>query len=301
MLILKPIIHSTIWGGSWLTNSYSFHDKIGHLYGLVSNGKLESEILNGPYKGQLFKKYFDENKVRLNLAGFATFPYVLALVDAKENLSLQVHPDDKYAISQGLSGGKNESWFFLEESTSNFIYNGCKINSKEIILSLIKEGREKEIWDTLQVGKSGYVFVEAGTMHALSAGSKVFEIEENCDQTYRFYDFDRVGSDGKKRELQLNQAIEALSPTNKSHCKELDSGQEVHHRYYSFKYFPQMYDYENKSNTIETITLLSENVEIEGITVKRGMTIVLEPGDTVNLQGSLIGLVRPTIGGVYGC
>lgn len=62
-----------------------------------------------------------------------------------------------------------------------------------------------------------------------------------------------------------------------------------------------MYDYENKSNTIETITLLSENVEIEGITVKRGMTIVLEPGDTVNLQGSLIGLVRPTIGGIYGC
>lgn len=293
MLIIKTFVHETIWGGERLTPySESNNKKIGHLYSLVSNGKLESEILNGEYKGQLFKKYFDENKERFGLGGYEKFPFIVALVDATDDLSLQVHPDDDIAKKlENAPFGKNESWYFLEVPKSGKIYNGCKAKNPEELRKKIMEGRYKDIIDYLEVKPGDYVYIEAGTMHAMAAGSLVYEIEENCDATYRVYDFDRIDKEGKKRPLQTENALKSIDVTLKSKAQKYDS--EKVERLYSTQLFKRKDQYTNNSNTLECLTVIEGKSILDGITIQKGVTIVLEPGEMVKLTPSDFIIARP--------
>ncbi|MBR4592057.1 MAG: class I mannose-6-phosphate isomerase, partial [Elusimicrobiaceae bacterium] len=218
MLILKTIVHETIWGGKKLTPySGSTNTHIGHLYSLISNGEFESEILNGPYRGKLFRTYFDENKEKFHLSRYKEFPFLLALVDAAGDLSLQVHPNDTMAKKlEHTDLGKNESWYFLETPKSGKIFDGCKAHSQAQLRQKVQQGKYREVIDELPVQAGDYVYVQAGTMHAMSAGSLVYEIEENCNATYRLYDFDRLDKNGQKRPLQTDKALQSIDVTLKS-------------------------------------------------------------------------------------
>ena len=295
MLIIKTIVHETIWGGDRLT-PYSATDnkKIGHLYSLISNRKLESEILNGKYKGQKFRKYFDENKEKFGLGEYKELPFLLALVDATDDLSLQVHPDDKTAKElEGADFGKNESWYFLEVPKSGKIYDGCKAESSEELRLKVAAGKYEDIIDYLPVEKGSYVYIQAGTMHAMAAGSLVYEIEENCDATYRVYDFDRIDKDGKKRPLQTENALKSIDVELKSKAEKYD-GEKVE-RLYSTQLFENKEEYTNKSNTLECLTVLNGKSEVDGFIVQRGTTIVLEPEETVKLNSSDFIIARPLV------
>lgn len=295
MLIIKTIVHETIWGGDRLT-PYSGTDnkKIGHLYSLISNGKLESEILNGKYKGQLFRKYFDENKEKFGLKKYKELPFLLALVDATDDLSLQVHPNDSAAKElENADFGKNESWYFLEVPKSGKIYDGCKAESSEELKRKVAEGKYDDIIDYLTVEVGSYVYIEAGTMHAMSAGSLVYEIEENCDATYRVYDFDRIDKDGKKRPLQTENALKSIDVKLKSKAEKYE-GEKIE-RLYSTQLFENKEEYTNKSKTLECLTVLNGKSEVDGFIVQRGTTIVLEPEETVKLNSSDFIIARPIV------
>ena len=295
MLIIKTMIHETIWGGERLT-PYSGTDnkKIGHLYSLISNGEQESEILNGEYKGQLFRKYFDDNKAKFGLAKYKELPFLLALVDATDDLSLQVHPDDEVAKElENADFGKNESWYFLEVPKSGKIYDGCKAKSSQELREKVAQGKYDDIIDYLNVEVGSYVYIEAGTMHAMAAGSLVYEIEENCNATYRVYDFDRIDKDGKKRPLQTEAALKSIHVDKKSVAQRYD-GEKVE-RLYATNLFTHQEVYTNKSNTIECLTVLSGKSEVEGFVVQNGTTIVLEPNETVKLNESDFIVARPLV------
>lgn len=295
MLVIKTMVHETIWGGDRLTSySGTNNKKIGHLYSLISNGKLESEILNGKYKGQLFRKYFDENKEKFGLKKYKELPFLLALVDATDDLSLQVHPNDSAAKElENADFGKNESWYFLEVPKSGKIYDGCKAKSSEELLEKVKDGRYEDIIDYLPVEVGSYVYIEAGTMHAMAAGSLVYEIEENCDATYRVYDFDRIDKNGKKRPLQTENALKSIDVNLKSKAEKYN-GEKVE-RLYSTQLFENKNKYTNKSKTLECLTILNGKSEVEGFIVQRGTTIVLEPEETVKLNSSDFIIARPLV------
>ncbi len=295
MLIIKTMIHETIWGGDRLTPySNTNNKKIGHLYSLISNGELESEILNGEYKGQLFRKYFDDNKAKFGLAKYKELPFLLALVDATDDLSLQVHPDDEIAKElENADFGKNESWYFLEVPKSGKIYDGCKAKSSQELREKVAQGKYDDVIDYLNVEVGSYVYIEAGTMHAMAAGSLVYEIEENCNATYRVYDFDRIDKDGKKRPLQTEAALKSIHVDKKSVAQKYD-GEKVE-RLYATNLFTYKKEYTNKSNTIECLTVLNGKSEVEGFTVQKGTTIVLEPNETVKLNESDFIVARPLV------
>ena len=295
MLIIKTMIHETIWGGDRLTSySNTNSKKIGHLYSLISNGELESEILNGEYKGQLFRKYFDDNKAKFGLAKYKELPFLLALVDATDDLSLQVHPDDEVAKElENADFGKNESWYFLEVPKSGKIYDGCKAKSSQELREKVAQGKYDDVIDYLNVEVGSYVYIEAGTMHAMAAGSLVYEIEENCNATYRVYDFDRIDKDGKKRPLQTEAALKSIHVDKKSVAQKYD-GEKVE-RLYATNLFTYKKEYTNKSNTIECLTVLNGKSEVEGFTVQKGTTIVLEPNETVKLNESDFIVARPLV------
>jgi len=286
MLVIKTMVHETIWGGGRLT-PYSGTDnkKIGHLYSLISNGELESEILNGKYKGQLFRKYFEENKNRFGLEKYKEFPFLLALVDATDDLSLQVHPNDEMAKKlEQAPFGKNESWYFIETPKSGKIFDGCKAKTSSELREKVAEGKYDDIIDYLKVEPTDYVYIKAGTMHAMAAGSLVYEIEENCNATYRVYDFDRIDKNGKKRPLQTENALNSIIVENKSKAEKYVAGKEKHERLYSTKLMKNVTKYTNNSKTIECLTFLTGESTLDGCKIQKGVTVVLEPDEKIALN-----------------
>lgn len=300
MLILEPISHETIWGGEKLLQyapDKEKHEKLGHLYSLVSNGEFESKILNGKYKNQKFKKYFDENKTKFGLNKYKEFPFVIALVDPKEDLSIQVHPNDKCAQEyENRKFGKNESWYFIEPPTNKWLYNGCRVSTTEEIREKINENKvEEEVIDHLQINEGDYVFVEQGTMHAATHGALFYEIEENCNLTYRFYDFERVDNNGNKRELHIEKALKAINPKLKSTAQKYNNS-EIKERLYSTQLFKNKVQYQNISDTLECLTILSGESKIEDCKIQMGTTIVLEPQEIIKLAPSTFIISRPVKG-----
>lgn len=288
MLVIKTIVHETIWGGERLT-PYSNTDskKIGHLYSLISNKELESEILNGKYKGELFRKYFDENKSKFGLGKYTELPFLLALVDATDDLSLQVHPNDEMAKKlENADFGKNESWYFLEVPKNGKIFDGCKAKSSVDLREKVAEGKYDDVIDYLDVNQGDYVYIKAGTMHAMAAGSLVFEIEENCNATYRVYDFDRIDKNGNKRPLQTENALNSIIVENKSKAEKYELGKEKHERLYSTKLMCNVTSYKNMTSTIECLTFLNGKNILDGCNIQKGVTVVLEPGEEININSS---------------
>lgn len=300
MLILEPISHETIWGGKKLLQyapDKEKHEKLGHLYSLVSNGEFESKILNGKYKNQKFKKYFDENKSKFGLNNFKKFPFVIALVDPKEDLSIQVHPNDKCAQEiENREFGKNESWYFIEAPTNRWLYNGCRVDTIEEIKQKISENKvEEDVIDHLKINEGDYVFVEQGTMHAATHGALFYEIEENCNLTYRFYDFERVDKNGNKRELHVEKALKAINPKLKSTTKRYNNT-EIKERLYSTQLYKDKEKYQNISDTLECLTILDGKSEIENCKIHMGISIILEPKEIIELNPSTFIISRPVKG-----
>lgn len=296
MLILKRIVHSTIWGGPKISQLAGVDgEKIGHLYSLYCREGVSNEILNGQWKGRCLNEVFNLFKDDFNLSQYERFPLTLALTEAHENLSVQVHPNDEAAQKlEHRARGKRESWYFIDAPTSGVIINGCTCRDKAQELHMIAEGRFMEMIDSLAVKPGDYVFVEPGTLHAITAGSLVFEIEEGSDFTYRFYDYGRTDADGNPRELHVEKATSALDITLKSTVKKYD-GSEIKEKTYSTKLIDNIIVYINESNTIECFTLVKGTMTADSIAVLPGSTVLLWPGevlDTSQVQLAFVSKIR---------
>ena len=283
MLILKRIVHTTIWGGPKISRLAGVEgDSIGHLYSLYCREGVSNEILNGEWKGRCLNEVFPLFKDKVRMAEYEYFPLTLALTEAQENLSIQVHPNDKAAQKlEHRARGKRESWYFIDAPTSGTIINGCTCHDKEQEREMIKQGQFIEMADTLAVNKGDYVFIEPGTLHAITAGSLVFEIEEGSDFTYRFYDYNRVDAQGNPRELHVEKATSALDINLKSVVKAYN-GQEIKEKTYSTKLINNINKYTNESATLECFTLVKGLLDADGIAVSPGSTILLWPGESLN-------------------
>lgn len=294
MIILDTVAHETIWGGEkLLPYAESNCAKIGHLYSLCCEKGLENKIRNGAYKGKVFQEYFKENKKKFGLEKYEEFPLILALVEANDNLSIQVHPDDIVAAAkENAAYGKNESWYFLEAPKTGKIFNGCLAQSVAEVQEKMEKNQLMDIVDTLQVQAGDYVYVEGGTLHALSEGSFLYEIEENSPWTYRMYDFDRTDAQGRKRELHMEKALEALKPELKSQAVPFTE-EAIEERRYIVKKLVNQKVYKNESTTLECITFIKGTCIADGCQATTGTTIVLEPGEFIEGELELAVMARP--------
>ena len=285
MLLLKRIVHNTIWGGPKISRLAGVKgDSIGHLYSLYCRNNVSNEILNGEWRGRLLNDVFPLFKDEMGMNCYEYFPLTLALTEARENLSIQVHPNDEAANALEHSArGKRESWYFIDAPLSGTIINGCTCRDKAQEAQMIANGQFMEMADTLPVDKGDYVFVEPGTLHAITAGSLVFEIEEGSDFTYRFYDYDRVDSQGNKRELHVEKATSCLDIGLKSKVKAYN-GQEIVEKTYTTRLIKNLDDYTNESNTIECFTFVEGNISCDGLDVAPGSTILMRPGETLSVK-----------------
>ena len=269
MLVLEPIVHETIWGGSRLTHLVSSGEKhIGHLYSVYARSEKSNKIMNGSNAGKMLQE------VKPN------FPLTIALTEADKDLSLQVHPDDVAAQKlEDLARGKRESWYFLDAPETGQLVNGCCLRDMEVINAHVADNDYEGVLDYLPVRVGDYVFVEPGTLHAISAGSLVYEIEQGADFTYRFYDYDRVDSNGQKRELHTEKALACLHPELKSVVRRYQEGNPIVEATYATQLHHDLQDYENKQNTEVCFTVIKGQGMADGVELRPGMTVILSPGE----------------------
>lgn len=181
MIVLETIQHETIWGGSKLAKIAGLEKtRIGHLYSVYCREGISNTILNGEWKGEKLNDSFSKWKKEFGMEDYEYFPLTIALTEANENLSIQVHPNDDMANKiEHISKGKRESWYFLQAPFSGSIINGCICETEKQKREMLEEKKYIEMADKLPVCVGDYVFVEPGTLHSLTAGSLVYEIEED--------------------------------------------------------------------------------------------------------------------------
>lgn len=197
------------------------YEKTAESWEVSTNKNGKSIIVNGIYEGKELSEIFENAKIRTEIFGTKTenmdrFPLLIKFIDANDNLSVQVHPDDKYAKEIENDIGKTEMWYIIDCSEDAQVICGMKENVKqEEVEEIIKTGKIKENLNYINVKKGDAIYIPAGTIHALLGNTLLCEVQQNSDLTYRVYDWDRVGKDGKPRELHKQKAIDVINVENK--------------------------------------------------------------------------------------
>lgn len=215
---LKPAYKDYIWGGNKLKEEYNKKydgNSLAESWELSCHVDGSSIIAEGEYEGKTLNEYIEwEGKKKLgrNCAKFKDFPILIKFIDAKDNLSIQVHPDDEYAQQNEGQYGKTEMWYIVSCEEGAYLYYGFKEEiDKQELAKRIQENTLLEVLNKVPVKKGDVFFIEAGTIHAIGKGIVVAEIQQNSNITYRVYDYGRVNEDGKQRNLNIEKALEVTN------------------------------------------------------------------------------------------
>lgn len=214
ILKLKPSCKDYLWGGHRLVEEYGKEydgNVLAETWELSCHPDGPSVIMNGSYAGKTLQQYIDaEGKAVLgsHCRRFKDFPILTKFIDAKDNLSIQVHPNNQYALKNEGQYGKTEMWYVMDAGEEAFLYYGFKKEiSKEEFAQRIKEDTLLAVLNAVSVQKGDVLFIESGTIHAIGKDILIAEIQQNSNVTYRVYDYGRVGKDGKKRDLHIEKAL----------------------------------------------------------------------------------------------
>ena len=219
-LIFQPIFKERIWGGTKLKEylNKSFEgDQVGESWELSTVTNDVSVVANGEFVGlnlnELIEKYPTEILGGKSIEKFGLeFPLLFKFLDAKEDLSIQVHPNDELAKQRHNSFGKTEMWYVMQADESARLVVGFKHKTnKKDYLTHLEDKTLVKILNETPVKKGDTFFLETGTVHAIGAGVLIAEIQQTSDITYRLYDWDRVDANGKGRELHNDLAVEAIN------------------------------------------------------------------------------------------
>ena len=214
-MLMKPAFKDYIWGGTRLRDDFGKDcdfDKVAESWELSCHKDGNSVIANGEFAGMSLSEYIEkQGKAVLgtNCARFENFPVLIKLIDAKDNLSVQVHPDNEYAQRVEGEYGKTEMWYVVDADEGATLLYGFKHEiSKEEFRDRIENNTLLEVTNAVPVKKGDVFFIRSGTLHAIGKGILIAEIQQNSNTTYRIYDYGRVGKDGKPRELHIDKALD---------------------------------------------------------------------------------------------
>ena len=205
-----------IWGGNRLREEYGKKlnsDKIAESWELSCHKDGQSVIDGGEFDGKTLSEFIEaKGKTAVlgtNCDRFEYFPILIKLIDAKDNLSVQVHPSNEYALKVEGEYGKTEMWYIVDcNEGAELLYGFKREISKDEFAQRIKENTLLEVANNVPVHKGDVFFIESGTLHAIGKGILIAEIQQNSNTTYRVYDYGRVGNDGKPRELHVEKALD---------------------------------------------------------------------------------------------
>lgn len=294
VLKLTPVLKDYIWGGY----------RLKELFGRDNGGKKISESWEvsvhpdglSKYKGGTLAEYISANPCCVNKKGEA-FPVLIKYIDAKQNLSVQVHPNDEYARRVENDNGKTETWYVLEAEEGSGIYCGFKKNtSREEFTEKVKEGEVEELLNFIPVKAGDCFLIEAGTVHAIGAGCLICEVQQSSNVTYRVYDYNRRDAAGNLRKLHLEKAVDVINYS--AFCDNTRSGGFMpcsggkirlltQCKYFRCRELLLDGNYaERAENSFVALNVLEGAGEINGIDFARGDSFFVPCGEEFTIRGT---------------
>ena len=222
MYKFEPLLKQTLWGGDKIIPFKHLDtqmENVGESWEISGVKDNETIVSNGPGKGKSLNQIVKEQQAALvgkaNYERFGNeFPLLIKFIDARQDLSIQVHPTDEIAHRQGKSRGKTEMWYALEPTPGAQLYNGLKQQiTPEQYKEMVENDTITEALARYEVREGDVFFIPAGRIHAIGAGCFVAEIQQTSDVTYRIYDFKRKDKNGNYRELHTKEAAESIDYT----------------------------------------------------------------------------------------
>ncbi|PLS03335.1 mannose-6-phosphate isomerase, class I [Neobacillus cucumis] len=214
-LFLQSVFKERIWGGRALRDVFGYeipYEHTGEYWAISAHPNGPSMIENGPYQGMTLDKLWKEQPGLFGNPKGKVFPLLTKILDANMDLSVQVHPDDTYAmVHENGELGKTECWYIIDCKEDADMIFGHNAKTKEELQQQIREGKWSDLLRRVKIKPGDFFYVPSGTIHALCEGTLVLETQQSSDTTYRVYDYDRRDSDGNLRELHLEKAMEVTT------------------------------------------------------------------------------------------
>lgn len=294
-MFLKPVFQEKIWGGGRLKSVFGFdipNDKIGEDWAISAHPHGVSVVENGEFKGQKLDDLWKEHKELFGHPTEPVFPLLIKILDAEDELSVQVHPDDAYGMKHEGELGKTECWYIIDAEPGAEIIYGHHAKTREELAEMIKEGRWDDLLKKVPVKKGDFFYVPSGTIHAIGKGIMILETQQSSDTTYRVYDYDRKDASGQKRELHIQQSIDVTTVPAKTpelQIKEVRKGQSSIVTYLETEFF-NVYEWDIKGITSfkkQAPYTLATVIDGAGELIVDNQTYLLEKGTSFILPNEI--------------
>ena len=214
VLKMKPVFKEMIWGGHKLRDVYGYDipsDNTGECWAISAHKNGDCLIADGEFEGKSLSWLFDNHRELFGGIEGNQFPLLVKIIDAKNDLSVQVHPNDEYAGEHEHSLGKTECWYVLQADEGTNMVMGHHAKSKEEFVKAIEEDDYDNLLNKFQIKKGDFFYIPSGTLHAICSGSLIYEAQQSSDITYRVYDYHRKDKDGHERQLHVQQSIDVTN------------------------------------------------------------------------------------------
>ncbi len=209
----SPIAKERPWGGHGLKAWFQVTaaQPIGEYWVVSGHPDAPSVVANGPLAGRTLTDLTrDHPDAYLGQSPQPRFPLLIKFIEAADDLSVQVHPDDRYALENEGDYGKTEAWYILDHQPQAHVILGHLFSDKEQYLRAVAENRVCDYLRRRRIARDEVVYIPSRTLHALTAGTTLIEIQQTSDVTYRVYDWDRVDEHGNRRELHIEKAADVI-------------------------------------------------------------------------------------------
>ena len=214
ILWMNPVFKEMIWGGTKLRDVYGYDipsDQTGECWAISAHKNGDCVINEGKYAGKTLSSLWQNQRQLFGNITGDQFPLLVKIIDANNDLSVQVHPDDEYAAKNENSLGKEECWYVLDADENTQMVMGHHAKTKEELVESINNADYDQLLNRFKVNKGDFFNIPTGTIHAICSGSLIYEAQQSSDITYRVYDYNRTDAAGNQRELHVQQSIDVTN------------------------------------------------------------------------------------------
>lgn len=237
-IFLQPVLQEKIWGGNKLHTQFGLElpsQHIGEAWCISAHPHGVSKVVfPEQYKGLGLNELYEQHPALFGNNHPTPFPLLIKILDAKDNLSVQVHPDDAYGLKHEGELGKTECWYIISADEDAKIIYGHHAQSKAEFLDMVAQGDWQNLLVEVPVKAGDFFDVPAGTIHAIGSGCVILETQQNSDTTYRVYDYDRLDDQGQPRDLHIQQSADVTHYPSQTkattpNITQYEGGQIIHY------------------------------------------------------------------------
>lgn len=301
IIFLNPVFKQMLWGGNQLRSSFGYDipgDDTGECWAVSAHPNGDCTVKEGIYEGMPLSQLWVKHPELFGNPKTDRFPLLVKIIDARDDLSIQVHPDDTYAGEhENGSLGKTECWYILNCPEGATLVAGHNAGTRQELAEMIHQGRWSELIREIPVKKGDFIQINPGTVHAIKGGMMILETQQNSDITYRLYDYDRL-QDGKKRELHIEKSLDVIRVPERDTRDCVKSTENLPENtlnqiYSCDKYSVFKLDVNGKASFAQKYPFLAASVlegegSVDGTNVRKGDHFILSAGyGDVEMEGKM--------------